>query len=252
MLNALMRWLGERLLDPSLRYSTAGYSLRALTSPLHGEDVLDAAVMLLAVNGVRGDVAEFGVFEGRSLRHLWHAHRWIEHLVRHDATPILRGVDTSPLQRRFFGFDSFEGLPGDSEPMPGQPGWIAPGAFAVGQERVRAALRRSRIPDEDVVLVPGWYSASLAADAPGPHPEAVALAHIDCDLESSTTEALEYLAPRLVDGAILVFDDWWLYRGHPEQGEQAAFAAFQAAHPELRFTELMRSTTVSFLVHRVV
>jgi hypothetical protein len=250
MWDAAMRWIGDRLLDPRVRYSRSGYRLRALVQPLHGEDVIDSAVLLLAVNGIRGDVVEFGVFEGRSLRHLWHAHRWVEHLVVDEITPILRGVDPAPLRRCFWGFDSFEGLPEHAEQVDGQADWIAPGAFAASQESVRASLRRSRIPDEDVVLVPGWYEDSLSEEAAGERPEHIALAHVDCDLYSSCMECLEFLAPRLVDGSIVIFDDWWLHRGRSDKGEQRALTEFRSAHPELRFTELHRSTTVSFLVHR--
>jgi len=248
-LDSLVQRLGAWLLAPKLRYSRAGYQLRALFQPLHGEDVIDAAVMLLAVNGVRGDVVEFGVFQGRSLQHLWFSHRWFEHLIRDEVRPILRGADPEPLTRHFWGYDSFEGLPAHDEPVAGQPKWIAQGAFAAPLAFVERGLRKARIPESAVTLVPGWYEDSLA---PGtdPHPARVALAHIDCDLYSSTAHCLEFLAPRLVDGAIVIFDDWWLHRGHPDQGEQRAFAEFRAVHPELSFTELARSTTVSFLVHR--
>ncbi len=247
MLEPLVLRLGAWLISPPVRFSRFGYRLRALFGPQHGEDVLDAAVMLLAVNGVRGDVAEFGVFEGRSLLHLWHAHRWVEHLIVDDVVPILRGANPACLQRRYYGFDSFEGLPPHDEVLEGQPGWMAQGAFAATQEGVRLALRRSGVPDGDAVLVPGWFDATLTPESA---PESIALAHIDCDLYASTKVVLEFLAPRLVDGAIVVFDDWWLYRGRPDRGEQRAFAEFRAEHPELRFVELLRSTTVSFLVHR--
>lgn len=247
MFEPLFLRLGAWLLSPKVRYSRSGYRLRALMQPAHGEDVIDAAVMLLAVNGVRGDVAEFGVFEGRSLLHLWHAHRWVEHLIVDGVVPILAGADPSCLRRVLYGFDSFEGLPEPTEVLDGQPDWMGRGSFAAGEAGVRAELRRNGVPDQSAVLVPGWFDDSLTAEQ---GPEQVALAHIDCDLYESTAVALQWLAPRLVDGAILIFDDWWLYRGRPDRGEQRAFAEFRAAHPELAFVELLRSTTVSFLVHR--
>jgi O-methyltransferase len=247
MIDPLFLRLGAWLLSPKVRFSRAGYRLRALHQPQHGEDVLDAAVMLLAVNAIEGDVAEFGVFQGRSLLHLWHAHAWAEHLIVDRVVPILEGADPSVLARRYYGFDSFEGLPEHDEVLKGQPDWMGPGAFAATEASVRKDLRRNGVPDDRMLLVPGWFEDTLTATAP---PERIALAHIDCDLYSSTKVVLEYLAPRLVDGAIVVFDDWWLYRGRPDKGEQRAFAEFRAAHPELRFVELLKSMTVSFLVHR--
>ena len=36
----------------------------------------------------------------------------------------------------------------------------------------------------------------------------IAYARVDCDLYEPTVEVLQYLTDRLVDGAILFFDDW--------------------------------------------
>ena len=39
---------------------------------------------------------------------------------------------------------------------------------------------------------------------------------------------------KLQDGAVLLFDDWFHYRGSPEKGEARAFDEFLRAHPEWR------------------
>ena len=49
---------------------------------------------------------------------------------------------------------------------------------------------------------------------------AAGYARIDCDIYQPARECLHYLGPRLVDGAIAVFDDWPHVRGF---GEQRAF-----------------------------
>ena len=101
--------------------------------------------------------------------------------------------------------------------------------------------------------MPGWYTDTLTeATRTELLLEKVALVHIDCDLYESAKAALAFVGPLLEDGAIIVFDDWWLYRGRPEAGEQRAFAEWLAEHPQWRATELFRGTTVSFLLHRIV
>ena len=39
---------------------------------------------------------------------------------------------------------------------------------------------------------------------------------------SSTVPVLRFLSDVLVDGALLIFDDWYCFRASPEQGEQNA------------------------------
>ena len=59
-----------------------------------------------------------------------------------------------------------------------------------------------------------------------------ALVHIDSDLYESAKCVLELIAPILSDGALVCFDDWFMYRGDPKQGEARALAEFLEAHSE--------------------
>ena len=68
-------------------------------------------------------------------------------------------------------------------------------------------------------LVKGYFKDTLPKEEIYP----IAVAHIDCDLYSSTVEVLEFLKPRLVDGALLLFDDWFCYRGRSDKGERRAW-----------------------------
>ena len=61
---------------------------------------------------------------------------------------------------------------------------------------------------------------------------AIALVHFDCDLYESTRDALALAAPALQDGAMLMFDDWFHYRGNPRKGQARAFAEFLDQHPQ--------------------
>jgi hypothetical protein len=133
---------------------------------------------------VTGLTLEFGVYHGRSLRQI--------------AAQVAGAVH---------GFDSFQGLPED---------WTANdprGSYSTG----------GRLPDmpPQVRLHAGWFEDTLpgflAANA-GP----VRFAHVDCDLYSSSRTVLTALAPRLVAGSVLLFDDF-LGIGADETGEARAF-----------------------------
>jgi hypothetical protein len=143
-----------------------------------------------AACSIEGLVLEFGVYHGRSLRLL------------------APGADGHA-----HGFDSFEGLPEDWTARDGR------GDLSTG----------GRLPDAGphARLHRGWFADTLPGFLAA-HDGAVRLAHIDCDLYASTVTVLDALAPRLVPGSVLVFDDFLAYPGW-EGHEFRAWSEFAAA-----------------------
>ena len=107
--------------------------------------------------------------------------------------------------RQVHGFDSFEGLP-----EPWRLGY-GPGEFAQQPPQVEGAE-----------LVVGLFEDTLAPflDA---HPGPVAFLHVDCDLYSSTATVLELVGPRLVEGSVVLFDEYYNFPTW-EQHEHRAWA----------------------------
>jgi hypothetical protein len=120
---------------------------------------------------------------------------------------------------RVFGFDSFEGLPEFW-----RPGFDA-GTFKMDQ-----------LPDvPGAELVPGWFDQTL----PGfldDHTEPVDFLHVDADLYSSTRTVLLALAPRMREGTVIVFDEYFNFPGW-EEHEHRAWVEF-VAETGLRFEYL--------------
>jgi hypothetical protein len=132
----------------------------------------------------------------------------------------LRGIyEPYNIHRRIVGFDTFAGFV-KSGSQDGTAAVIRSGAFATVpgykeylerllgvHERMSPIghLRRFEVHQGDVVeTVPRYLKA---------HPESVvALVYFDLDLYQPTRAVLETLAPRLVRGSILAFDEV----GHPE------------------------------------
>jgi hypothetical protein len=161
---------------------------------------------------IEGDYTEFGVWTGRTFVEAWRAAR---------AFP---GID-----RRFFAFDSFEGLPeveGDDD----TGRWTA-GEFSADRRSFETRLRRAGVPKEQVHIVEGFFDATLAQPQLIPL-EKIAIAWVDCDLYSSTVPVLDYLTPRLSQGAILIFDDWFCFKGDPGKGEAKACGEWLARNPQ--------------------
>ena len=138
-----------------------------------------------------GLVLEFGVRRGTSIRHL-----------------------AAAADQEVHGFDSFEGLPED---------W---GGESGGVLSTQADL--PSVPD-NVRLHAGWFADTL----PGflaRHGGPVRLANIDSDLYSSARYVLFQLAPYLVPGSVLVFDEFIGNRTWADD-EYKAFAEFVEAYP---------------------
>jgi len=140
----------------------------------------------------------------------------------------LEAVAAEERRRRFFALDSFVGLP-EVEGVDAT-GRFTEGGFTFGRAAFEARLRRARIPAADVHIVEGFYDESLAEPDRIPL-ERVAIAWVDCDLYSSTVPVLDYLTPRLADGAIILFDDWFCFRGDPTKGEQRACGEWLERNP---------------------
>jgi predicted O-methyltransferase YrrM len=137
-----------------------------------------------------GLALEFGVFKGTTITHL-----------------ARRAPDS-----HFFGFDSFAGLPDH---------WTGARYSAVNFDR---AGKKPKVP-ANVTLIEGWFDATLPAFLArerGP----IGFIHVDCDIYASARTVLELTIPRLVPGAVIVFDEFFNYKGY-ELHEYKAF--FEAA-----------------------
>ncbi len=146
-----------------------------------------------------GALLEFGVSAGKSIRY------------------FARRVGT----RTVHGFDSFEGFPDD-------------GALPVGGSGakfyVSKLTRGGNLPEvpSNVVLHKGWFTDTLPEFVAALR-EPVALLHIDCDIYSSTRDVFAALVGHLVQGTIIVFDEYYGFYGW-ERHEFLAFQEIVAAH----------------------
>jgi hypothetical protein len=122
------------------------------------------------------DYLEFGVFEGASIA------QWCA--LNQNAGS------------RFFGFDSFEGLPEDWHS--GKPR----GAFSTGG-------KVPEIADPRLTFVAGWFQKSLRGFLASYRPQSQIVIHVDCDLYSSTLYCLTTLDPVISPGTLIILDDFF-------------------------------------------
>jgi O-methyltransferase len=232
MLEMLKYWIGSQLRGPHYY-------------------VLDAALAIQMVNQVEGDFVEFGVFRGDRLIQVHQTSKMLGEYV--EATPAFRSAKYGNLKKmRLFGFDSFQGLP-KADPIDqveGQEAWMGEGGFSCSLEEVTRRLNAKIGRERPFTLVKGWFQETLTLETKRKLGlKAVSIAYVDCDFYESAKVALNFLTDLLVDGSVIVFDDWWMYKGRPDRGEQRAFREWTSENA-IRYSEFFKTTAVSFIIHR--
>lgn len=158
-----------------------GQWLRAHKVPVVLENTMELYTYLQ--NNVIGnapiDYFEFGVWKGKSLK------SWLD-LNKHP-------------ESRFFGFDSFEGLPED---------WghfaviLKKGTFSTGGDV-------PDIEDQRLMIIKGSFQETMVPSIKKYEPKNRLLIHCDADLYSSTLYPLTILNQYIVPGTIIIFDEFF-------------------------------------------
>jgi len=204
-------WVRLKLLSKlGLRSDSAFFAL----SP-GGPTAIDAAMAKLKEQRLIGDYLEFGVYRGYTL---WYAQR---------------SADRSGFsEMRFFGFDSFEGLP-EVQGNDRKAALFFAGDYRCGREEVERNLVDHGFDMDRAKLVEGYFNESLTTAVKKKlGMRSAALVMIDCDLYQSTVPVLDFIADLLQSGSIILFDDWDCFGGAEDLGELRAFREFLDGHPE--------------------
>ena len=187
-----------------------------------------------------GYVMEFGVLNGGSLIEFYN---------------ILRGRLT-----HLYGFDSFEGLPElspeDQQALEHMPSFHQGNYKSGPQDFVRTSILANTggLKAEQLTMVPGFYEKSLPQfDKASLHDKGPCLlAHVDCDLYSSSCEVFEFLDDIVDTGTWLFLDDYWCYKGSPKHGQRKAFEEWMSKSKRVGATEYCSYNGFSkaFIMHR--
>ena len=201
-------------------------------------------------NQVPGDYLEFGVWKGHSFAVAYREimQQRANHISLNYSSP---GYDVWKTRTpRFFAFDSFEGLPEDSsaERMID----YQPGSYSCSELDFSRLIARRGVQLSDVVIVKGWYDKTCVPATKQAHElDKVSIALIDCDLYESTVPVLDFLTDIVQQGTILIFDDWYRFRGDPNSGEQRACREWLERNPHIELIEYWKEApqAVSFIVN---
>lgn len=199
-------------------------------NPIHYPIMFNEAGKV-AGNLRKGHYMEFGVFDGRTFTIAWHsmAHRcpWM----------------------RFFGFDTFAGIRGaraDEE--------YIDGTYFSNRNTFHHHWKVSGLDPARCEAIPGDYRESLMEpgllDRLGI--DAAAVVHIDCDVYEAAKIALNFVAPVLQQGSVLLFDEFHANHASNATGERRALREMLEENPSIE-VERWHDYALegrSFLVHR--
>ncbi len=183
---------------------------KGLTGVIERRSIMEVMFNFLIKNQIKGDYLEFGCFQGKSLVHAFKAYE-----KTCTDNPEYNDV-------KFFVFDSFEGLP-ELDIEDELEGYTAfqKGDYSCTLDGIKENLINSKVDLDKFSFIEGYYDKTLSNNTHGV--SKAMLIHIDCDLYSSAKSVLNYILPFLQDGTVLVFDDYYCYRGNPTRGVRKAF-----------------------------
>jgi O-methyltransferase len=214
---------------------------------------INLAAQFVFSEAVPGDYLEFGVFKGASFieaiqeleiaHKKWGAQNKLTNKQDYSEESAERAdahFTTLEFKRsvRYFAFDSFQGLP-DLHEMDLGHSRFRKGRYDFSETNfISNVISKTSLQKDRLKTIPGFYNDSLSSELYKKLDlQQAAIIMIDCDLYSSTKEVLKFITPLVVDGSILIFDDWYAYKGSPFKGERRATAEWLEINPHITLSE---------------
>ena len=175
-------------------------------------------VMYAYESEVDGEILEFGTMSGNTAKEM-------------AASMMICEATASQQWRMKHGpkalhlFDSFDGFPDDSRddgPHVDSGIWRAGNCKGLSEkELIERVTTEAHCPPHKVITHAGWFKDTVK-DFTGK----VSLVNVDCDLYSSTRDALNPLFERdqISDGCLICFDDYNCNRASPKHGQRKAWS----------------------------
>lgn len=210
--------------------------------------IIYKAAQILSAELVEGDYLEFGVFNGSSFIKAFktvkqvYEERYTEYI---DAAGLYSAEYKAEVNRiwnnmRFFAFDSFQGLPSLND-LDNESKIFSKGKFSFSLEDFKINLENNSVDMNKVEIVPGWFEETCCQETIDRRDmKHASIVYVDCDLYESAKTVLNFIEPLMVDGTVLIFDDWYCFRGNPNLGEQCAFREWSQVLDNWTFTEYQK------------
>lgn len=203
---------------------------------------------------IRGAYYELGVYHGDTFRESFSVYQeynnWLQsQLSAAEPWRQTMASEYARYQHHFYAFDTFQGMPPNDE----ENVVFAEGSFFCSLEDFARRNRDANISEGDrVKYFKGTFSEVLnqrAQDIEEIQPAAII--NLDCDLYSSACDALALVTRKLIQGTVLLADDWNTFAASGKSGERKAVNEWLSSHKEIRLEPWFPYyyTGQAFLVH---
>jgi len=181
--------------------------------------------MMKSILHLDGDLAECGVYRGETL------------------IPLGLYLKQNHMNKKIFGFDSFEGFGELAHPDAAENATIREHSLCTNTsyEMVRAKITRLNL-SERVFIIKGFFSTSLSYV----HDRQFCFVHLDCDLYESYKTCLNFFYQRMVSGGVILLDE---YNDPPWPGCNRAVDEFLADKPE-RLKDISSDNYVRYYIEK--
>jgi O-methyltransferase len=201
------------------------------TGGLTYESMFFRAGMIARAQREPGDYLEFGVFDGRTTSLAWQAMK-----------------DIRPM--RFFGFDTYKGIAGALAQEISFPD----GSYYSNLETYWHNMKVAGADPARVRPVQGNFLETFTNPAALQATlgiERCLVAHIDCDVYSAAKASLDFVTNILVQGSVLLFDEFHANNASNQLGERRALREWLAENPHIEVERWMDYAAVgrAFFVH---
>ena len=149
---------------------------------------------------------------------------WLKNQIKSDEPWRVKVSEQSVLNKPiiFHGLDTFEGMPKNRE----NNTIFAEGNFKASKESVEKKIEPFSESNINYFLYKGTFKKSRELLESKLKNRKIAIANIDCDIQESTTDALNIVESSLQIGSILLFDDYNAFNANENLGQRKAFNIF--------------------------
>jgi len=211
---------------------------------------------------VVGDYYEFGVYRGQTLISIYLKLMQVASKRIRNTGNTDKETESLVLRKEikettiFHAFDSFEGLPTLSN-EDNKSSDFAKGQYSAGVNVVKNLAKTHGMPQKRICFHKGWFSETCTKDYFLSNSlKPASIIWLDCDLYSSAKDALSLIKLIIQDGTMIIIDDWYCFKGHPERGVQKAWNEFiqlEEVKNEFKFSEYQNDgwARKSFIVNKI-
>ncbi len=203
-----------------------------LKNEINDNSPINLAAQYIISEGITGDYYEFGCFKGASFIKAYKLINFYKNEWSNYGRTLQAYSDKNLAKQafeklkiydvKFYVFDSFKGLPNIKNIDQNHP-IFSKGRYDCSREDFEKNLIRNKISLNKINIVEGFYEETLNENNKiNYNMNKASIIMIDCDLYHSAKLVLDFITDIVQNGTVLIFDDWYAYRGNPNKGEQLA------------------------------